>query len=64
MIMSMILRVLCTFVSDKYFCQLLDISSKIFNSEVLYVEVWFTDQDSKPPKTEHKTNISLLLNEV
>ena len=44
-------RVLYTFVPNKSFCQLLDISPenfiflKIFNLEFLYVEVWFTDQN-------------------
>ena len=47
-------RVLYTFVPNKPFCQLLDISPKnfiflkTFNSELLYIEVWFTDQNSKP----------------
>ena len=47
-------RVLYTFVPHKPFCQLLDISPKnfiflkTFNSELLYIEVWFTDQNSKP----------------
>ena len=46
-------RVLYTFVPNKPFCQLLDISPKnfiflkTFNSELLYIEVWFTDQNSK-----------------
>ena len=47
-------RVSSTFVSNKSFAQLLDISSKSFivlknfNSEFPYIEVWFTDQNSKP----------------
>ena len=47
-------RVLYTFVSNKSYGQLLDISPKsfiflkIFNSEFLYIEVWSTDQNSKP----------------
>ena len=47
-------RVLYTFVPNKPFCQLLDISPKnfiflkTFNSELLYIEVWFTDQNYKP----------------
>ena len=42
-------RMLYTFVSNKAFGQLLDISPKEFiflknfNSEFLYIEVWFTD---------------------
>ena len=47
-------RVLYTFVPNNSFGQLLDISSKYFtfletfNSEFSYIEVWFTDQNSKP----------------
>ena len=61
-------RVLYTFVSNKSFVQLLDISSKnfiflkTFNSEFSYIEVWFTDQNSKPLEIENKTNISLVIN--
>ena len=46
-------RVLYTFVPNKSFGQLLDISPrnfkflKPFNSEFSYIEVWFTDQNSK-----------------
>ena len=44
-------RVFHTFVPNKSFGQLLDISTKnfmflYFNSESLYIEVWFTDQNS------------------
>ena len=60
--------VLYTFVPNKSFYQLLDISpqnfifSKTFNSEFLYTEVWFTDQNSKPLEIEYKTNITLVTN--
>ena len=43
-------KVLYTFVSNKSFDQLLDISpkdfmfSKPFNSEFSYIKIWFTDQ--------------------
>ena len=43
-----------TFVPNKSFGQLLDVSAKdfiylkAFNSEFSYIEVWFTDQNSKP----------------
>ena len=56
-------RVLYTFVPNHSFGQLLDISPKNiiflkrFNSENLYLEVWFTDQNSKPLEIEDKTNI-------
>ena len=49
--------------------QLLDISpknfifSKTFNSEFLYIEVWFTDQNSKPLEIEDKINIPLVFNQ-
>ena len=45
--------VLYTFLANKSFGQLLDISpqnyifSKTFNLEFLYVEVWFNNQNSK-----------------
>ena len=60
-------RVLYTFVPNKPFGQLLDISQKYFiflktfNSEFSYIEVWFTDQNSKPLEIENKTNITLLI---
>ena len=60
--------VLYTFVPNKSFDQLLDISpqnfifSKKFNSEFLYTEVWFTDQNSKPLEIEYKTTITLVTN--
>ena len=47
-------RILHTFIPNKSFGQLLDISSKnfiflkTFNSEFSYIEVWFPDQNSKP----------------
>ena len=61
-------RVLYTFVPNKSFGQLLNISPKnlIFlktlNSEFLYIEVWFTDQNSKPLETEGKINMTLVIN--
>ena len=59
-------RVLHTFISNKLVGQLLDISAenfiflKTFNSEFLYIEVWFTDQNSKPLQIEDKRNITLV----
>ena len=35
---------------------------KTFNLEFPYVEVWFTDQKSKPLETEDKINITLVIN--
>ena len=52
-----------TFVSNKSFGQLLDISHKnfrflkTFNSEFSYIEVWFTDQDSKLLEIEDKIKL-------
>ena len=49
----------------KSFGHLLDISPKnfvflkTFNLEFSYVEVWFTDQNSKPVETEDKINVTL-----
>ena len=61
-------RVLYTFVPNKSFGQLLDISPKnfiflkTFDSEFSYIEVWFTDQNSKPLEIEDKINIILVIN--
>ena len=61
-------RVLCTFVPNKSFGQLLGISPqkfiflKSFYSEFSYIEVWFTDQNSKPLEIEDKVNITLVIN--
>ena len=65
-------RVLCAFVGNKSFGQLLDISLKnykflkTFNSEFSYIdsyiEVWLTDQNSKLPELEDKINITLVIN--
>ena len=69
-----------TFIPNKSLGQLLDISPKkiaflkTFNSEFLYIEVWFTYQISKPLETwftyqiskpletEDKMNITLVIN--
>ena len=61
-------RVLYKFVPNKSFGQLLDITPKnfiflkLFNSQFSYIEVWFTDQSSKPLETEDKINITLVIN--
>ena len=61
-------RVLYTFVAIKSFDQSLDILPnnfiflKTFNSEFSYLEVWFTDQNSKPLEVEDKINITLVIN--
>ena len=63
-------RVLYTFLRNKYFGQLLDISPKnfmffkikTFNSEFSYIGRWFTDQSSKPLAIEDKINITFVIN--
>ena len=60
-------RVLYTFVPNKPFGKLLDITTKnfiflkTFNSEFSYIEVWFTDQNSEPLETVDKINITLVI---
>ena len=62
-------RVLYTFVPNKLFGQLLDISPKnfiflkTFDSEFSYIGVWFTDQSSKPLEIEDKIHITLVINQ-
>ena len=60
-------RILYTFVSNKSFGSLLEISptnnifKKIFNSEFQESRVWFTDQTSKPLEVEDKINLTLII---
>ena len=35
---------------------------KSFNYKFSYIEVWFSDQSSKPLEIEDKTNITLVIN--
>ena len=57
-----------TFVPNRSFGQLLDISPKnfiflkTFNSGFSYIEVWFTDKNYKLLEAEHKINITLVIN--
>ena len=61
-------RVLYTFIHQKSFGQLLDLSLKsfiflkTFNSEFSYVEIWFTDPNSKSLEIEDELNITLVFN--
>ena len=61
-------RVLYTFVPNKSFGQLLDISPehfiflKTFDPEFSYIEVWFSDQSSNPLEIGDKINITLVIN--
>ena len=60
-------RILFTFVPNKSFDSLLEISPtnqvflKTFNSEFQEVKIWFTDQTSKPIELEDKINITLII---
>ena len=59
--------VLYTFVQNKSFGSLLDISPsnhiflKTFNSEYDEIIVWFTDQNSKPLEIEDRINLTTLI---
>ena len=60
-------RVLYTFVPNKPFGSLLDISPtnhiflKTFNSEYNEFEVWLTDQNSQPLEIEDKINLTMVI---
>ena len=60
-------RILYTFVPNKPFGSLLEISPpnhvflKPFNSEFQEIKVWFTDQSSKPLEVEDKINLTLIV---
>ena len=60
-------RILYTFVPNKTFGSLLQISPtnqdflKTFNSEFQEIEIWFTDQTSKPLELEDKIIITLII---
>ena len=60
-------RVLYTFVPNKPFVSLLDISPtnhiflKTFNSEYDEIKVWFTDQNSKQLEIEDRINLTMVI---
>ena len=60
-------RVLYTFVPNKSFGSLLDISPsnhiflKTFNSEYDEIIVWFTDQNSNPLEIEDRINLTMVI---
>ena len=60
-------RVLYTFVPNKPFGSLLEISPtnhiflKTFNSEYNEIEVWFTDQNSNPLEIEGRINLTMVI---
>ena len=63
-------KVLFTFVPNKKFGQLINISPHAFtmmntvNTEFPYVEVWYTDQASKALENEDKINLTLIIGEI
>ena len=60
-------RVLYTFVPNKPFASLLEISPtnhiflKTFNSEYDEIKVWFTDQNSQPLEIEDRINLTMVV---
>ena len=60
-------RVLYTFVPNKPFGSLLEISPtnhiflKTFTSEYDEIKVWFTDQNSKQLETEDRINLTMII---
>ena len=60
-------RVLYTFVPNKLFGSLLEISPtnhiflKTFNLEYDEIKVWFTDQNSKPLEMEDRINLNMVI---
>ena len=60
-------RVLYTFVPNKPFGTLLEISPtnhiflKTFNSKYNKIEVWFTDQNSQPLEIENRMNLTMVI---
>ena len=61
------LKVLFTFMPNKQFGQLINISPhsltmlEITNTEFSSIEVWFTDQNSKPLEIEDSVNMTLVI---
>ena len=61
-------KVLDTFIPNNFFVQLLDILTKdfiflkTFNSNFLFIEVWFTNQNSKSLKIKDKIHTTLVIN--
>ena len=60
-------RILYTFVPNKPFGSLLEISPrnhiffKTFDSEFQEIKIWFTDQTSRPLEVEDKINLTLII---
>ena len=60
-------KVLFTFVSNKQFGQIINISQHSLtmlgttNTEFSFIEVWFTDQNSEPLEIEDNVNLTLII---
>ena len=60
-------RVLYTYVPNKHFCSLLEISPsnhiflETFNSEYDNIKVWFAYQNSKPLEMKDRINIAMMI---
>ena len=60
-------KVLFTFVPNKQFAQLITITPlsltmlKTTKAEVSFIEIWFTDQNNRPPEIEDNVNITLII---
>ena len=60
-------RILYTFVPNKTFGSLLEISPtnhvflKTYNSEFQEIKIWFTDQTSTPLEVEDRINVTLII---
>ena len=60
-------KVLFSFVPDKQFGQLINISPNTLtlmnttNTEFFFIEVWFTNQASKTLRTEDNVNLTLII---
>ena len=60
-------KVLFTFVPNKQFGQLITITPQSLtmlnttNTEFSSIEVWFTDQNSKPLEVENIVNVTLII---
>ena len=60
-------RVLYSFVPNKPFGSLLEVSLanniflRTFNTEYDEIEVWFTDQNSKPLEIEDRINLTVVI---
>ena len=60
-------RVLYTFVPNKPFSSLLEVSPtnliflKTYNSEYNEIEVWFTDQNSNPLEIDDRINLTMAI---